>query len=82
MKNYKKIFKRFRKEIEKLVEEEERENGACTSREKLIRQIEREYAQATFDIILQIADELEGTEHHMQIMNVNQFNGWKRKIKT
>ena len=84
MKNYKKIYNRFRKEITKLIDEEYRYNQEAddfNEREKLIREIESEYAINTLEIILNIADEIEGKECHMQIMNKYDFRNWKEKIK-
>lgn len=80
-KNYKKIYKRLIKEIKKLIDEEiEYREPDASCREKLIREIESSYAITTIEVILQIAEEVEGNRCCMQIMNQDEFKKWKEKI--
>lgn len=82
MLNYKKIYKRLIKEIEKNLEQERnyssREN---TERESLLDAIETRYAITVLECILSDAEELEGKKCSMGIMNQKEFKEWKKNIQ-
>lgn len=83
MKDYKKIYKRFVKEIEHELEAHRKQDSDSPyERQQLLDAIETRYAISVLETVLAWTRELEGKEPLGMLMNQKSFNRWKKSIRS
>jgi len=81
MKDYKKIYSRFKKEIKKELKAHYNSDYSTNSRCEVIEYYENSYAITVLELLLNWTEELEGKRCLMLNMNHKKFKEWKEKIQ-